>query len=103
MCVNFYLQILSQSLVTPGTRCPLSAAPPQPVQSMHSLYLPMAYTWPHPLIRRSTFGQPKHEGYFTRWSCYLSHGLCLTMVFRFPNATTEFVTQIAFSPTRNLL
>src|ERR1700730_5683393 len=72
MCVNFYLQILSQSLVTPGTRCPLSAAPPQPVQSMHSLYLPMAYTWPHPLIRRSTFGQPKHEGYFTRWSCYLS-------------------------------
>jgi chromosome transmission fidelity protein 4 len=25
------------------------------------------------------------------------------MVFRFPNATTEFVTQIAFSPTRNLL
>jgi chromosome transmission fidelity protein 4 len=25
------------------------------------------------------------------------------MVFRFPNATTDFVTQIAFSPTRNLL
>jgi chromosome transmission fidelity protein 4 len=33
----------------------------------------------------------------------ISHGLRLTMVFRFPNATTEFVTQIAFSPTRNLL
>ena len=28
---------------------------------------------------------------------------CPTMIFRFPNATTEFVTQIAFSPTRNLL
>lgn len=25
------------------------------------------------------------------------------MVFRFPNATTEFVTQIAFSPTKNLI
>jgi chromosome transmission fidelity protein 4 len=25
------------------------------------------------------------------------------MVFRFPNASTEFVTQIAFSPTKNLL
>lgn len=25
------------------------------------------------------------------------------MFFRFPNATTEFVTQIAFSPTKNLL
>src|SRR5579863_7415438 len=35
--LRYLLQILSQSLVTPGTRRPLSAAPPQPVQSMHSL------------------------------------------------------------------
>ena len=29
--------------------------------------------------------------------------LRLTSVFRFPGATTEFITQIAFSPTKNLL
>jgi chromosome transmission fidelity protein 4 len=29
--------------------------------------------------------------------------LRLTSVFRFPSATTEFITQIAFSPTKNLL
>ena len=62
-------QILSLSLVTPGTRRPLSAAPPQPVQSMHSLYPLMGYTWPHLLARMCTFGQLKHEGYFTRKSC----------------------------------
>ena len=33
----------------------------------------------------------------------ISHRLRLTVVSRFPNATTEFLTQIAFSPTRNLL
>lgn len=32
-----------------------------------------------------------------------SRRLRLTSVFRFPSATTEFITQIAFSPTKNLL
>lgn len=31
------------------------------------------------------------------------HLFRLTSVFRFPNATTEFITQIDFSPTKNLL
>jgi hypothetical protein len=65
---RYHLQILSPSLLTPGTRHPLSAAPPQLVQFMLSLYLPMAYTWLHPPTRMCTFGQPRHEGYFSRWS-----------------------------------
>lgn len=45
---------------------------------------------------------PNTKATFHVGSVRVSHGLRLT-AFRFPNATTEFITQIAFSPTRNLL
>jgi hypothetical protein len=66
-------------------------------------YLQMAYIWRHPLTRTCTFGRRKRDGYCSRMFFLYFPWTDPTSVFRFPNASTEFVTQIAFSPTENLL
>lgn len=46
---------------------------------------------------------PNTEATFHVGPSSVSRVLCLTLAFRFPSATTEFITQISFSPTRNIL
>jgi hypothetical protein len=46
---------------------------------------------------------PNTEATFHVGPSSVSRVLHLTLAFRFPSATTEFITQISFSPTRNIL
>jgi hypothetical protein len=46
---------------------------------------------------------PNTEATFHVSPSRVSRVLRLTSTFRFPSATTEFITQISFSPTRNIL
>ena len=46
---------------------------------------------------------PNTEATFHVSLSSVSHVLRLTSAFRFPSATTEFITQLSFSPTRNIL
>ena len=90
--------------MTRGPNRLLSVVVPRPVQFMRWHYLQTVYTWPRRLAKTCIFGPHKHEGCFSRRSLFGTSGdLHRTPALRFPNATTEFVTQIAFSPTRNLL